>query len=60
MNRAKSKEECRELIIKQAKEWLREKRTIYVIGQKQEEVDYVYSLLANSSLKHCKFLRGGG
>lgn len=59
MGRARTKEECRQQIIKQAKGWLREKRTIYVIGQKQNDVDYIYSLLENSSLKHCKFLRGG-
>ena len=60
MNRAKSKEECRKLIIKQATKWFREKRTIYVIGQKRVDVDYIYSLLMDSSLKHCKFLKGGG
>lgn len=32
MGRARTKEECRQQIIKQAKGWLREKRTIYVIG----------------------------
>lgn len=60
MGKARTKEECRRQIIKQAKNWLRKKRTIYVIGQRQNDVDYIYSLLENSSLKHCKFLRGGG
>ncbi len=59
MGKARTKEECRRQIIKQAKNWLRKKRTIYVIGQRQNDVDYIYSLLENSSLKHCKFLRGG-
>ncbi len=51
MGKARTKEECRRQIIKQAKNWLRKKRTIYVIGQRQNDVDYIYSLLENSSLK---------
>lgn len=44
---------------KAGKKLASQKRTIYVIGQRQNDVDYIYSLLENSSLKHCKFLRGG-
>lgn len=60
MGKDKTKEECRKLLIKQAAEWLREKRTIFVIGQNEKDVDYIYALLTAGSLKHCKFLRGGG
>lgn len=59
MGRAKTQEECRQFIIEQAKHLFQEKCTIYVIGQNQKEVEYIYSLLTTSSLSHCKFLRGG-
>lgn len=42
MGKDKTKEECRKLLIKQAAEWLREKRTIFVIGQNEKDVDYIY------------------
>lgn len=60
MGKAKTKEECRQFIVDQAKDFFREKRTIYVIGQNEKDVDYIYALLTAGSLKHCKFLRGGG
>lgn len=60
MGKAKTKEECRQIIVEQAKDFFREKRTIYVIGQSEKNVNYIYDLLMASSLKHCKFLRGGG
>lgn len=58
MGKAKTKEECRQFIIEQAKHLFQEKCIIYVIGQNQKEVDYIYSLLTTSSLSYCKFLRG--
>jgi hypothetical protein len=60
MGRAKTKEECRKYIIEQAKNFLCRKQTIYVLGKNQKDVDYIYSLLITSSLRHCKFLKGGG
>lgn len=59
MGRAKTKEECRKYIIEQAKNFLCRKQTIYVLGKNQKDVDYIYSLLITSSLRHCKFLKGG-
>lgn len=60
MGKAKTKEECRQFIVGRAKQLFNQKQIIYVIGQKSEDVDYIYSLLINSDLKQCKFLRGGG
>lgn len=53
----KTKSECRKYIIEQAKKYFNQKREIYVIGQKQEDIDYIYRLLVNSSLSG-KFIKG--
>lgn len=60
MVKVKTKEECRQYIIDQAKRLLNKKCTIYVIGRMQKDIDYIYSLLKTSNLGYCRFLKGGG